>query len=100
MDSGKVGDAVNVGLESEAVSPVHPCAECGVETKDTGTHGWRFCSDCDKRLYVGLNEAQLLALMEDRDGYKARVQALEAAYKAVDLELTDKLRLMRERGWI
>lgn len=99
-DKLKFGDAVDVSLSQEVVPPAHPCPTCGVETKDTGINGWRLCTDCNQRLYVGLTEQQHLMLLDDIQGAKARCQQYELMYKQTDAELTQALRTMRERGLI
>jgi hypothetical protein len=93
-------DSVEAGISNEVVPPAHPCPTCKVETKDTGVQGWRICSDCDKRVHIGLTEAEHFALLEEVAGYKARVQQLTLMYQATDKELTAALKTMRERGII
>jgi hypothetical protein len=96
LDAAEFRDHAEVGLAGY-VPPIYPCPQCKGESKESGIKGWRVC--CGDKLYVGLTERELLELMEDRDGYRARVQAFEVMYKKADQELTDALRIMRERGW-
>ena len=97
MDAMKFHDTAEAGL-ADYVPPNFPCPLCKGESKESGLKGWRVC--CGERIYIGLTEKELLELMEDRDGYKARVQTFETMYKKADAELTDALRTLRERGII
>lgn len=99
-DLVKFGDAVEVGISQYVVPPRNPCPTCSVETKDTGIRGWHICTDCDKRVYIGLTEKQHLELLDELNGAKARVQQFEIMYRQADTELTVALKTLRERGII
>lgn len=100
-DSTKFRDFLDIGLSTEVVAPLHPCPSCSRETKYSGLDGWHICTDCDNlRVYVGLTETQHLQLLEDLTQAKARVQQFEVMYKQADKELTDALRILRDRGLI
>lgn len=58
LDMVGANDDVQVGIETKAVAPLHPCYDCGKETKDAGG-GWRGCKACDCKHCLGCGETDL-----------------------------------------
>ena len=100
MADDKVGfkDVLDVGLSTEVVPPRYGCPTCGVETKHVGVLGWRICTDCDKRVYVGMTEVEHKGLLDELAAAKSRITQLTLMYKNTDAELTKALRVLRDRG--
>ncbi len=77
MANDRVGtrDEVEAGLAAY-VPPQFPCPSCGKETYYESL-GYRSCTPCYKRIYVGVSESELADLVGCRAGYQRL--ALEAA---------------------
>lgn len=96
MAQDRVGarDEVEAGLAAYA-PPQFPCPSCGKETYYESL-GYRSCTPCTKRIYVGPTESELADLLSCRAGYQRL--ALEAArYDEEKRMLLNKLRDLQEQ---
>ena len=102
MSGDRIGfnDVLEATLSTAVIAPLHPCPHCAIETKDSGTLGWRCCTDCNQRVYVGLTEQQHHVLLGEISASRARVEQITVMYKAADSELSVALRTLRDRGII